>query len=320
MVDRLLDSPRYGEHMARYWLDAARYGDTHGLHLDNYREIWPYRDWVIRAFNDNKPFDRFVVEQLAGDLLPEPDARPARRHRLQPLPRLDQRGRLDRGGGLRPQRRRPGRHQRHRLPRPDGRLRPLPRPQVRPDHARRTTTSSSPSSTTSTARRSTATSRQSAADRQGARPPSRPRPCEPLDSEDRRAQQARSRPRSARPSAAYDGKADAEQGEYVRRGPTSSGSTTPCRRAPAPQGDGPVGRSSARPDHPVFSGPASLRSTAPGAQAARSSRTPGRSCKVGEGDALFAYVYLDPTDPPKEIMLQWHTAGAGRTGPTGART
>ena len=72
VVDRLLRSPRYGEHMARFWLDAARYGDTHGLHLDNYREIWPYRDWVINAFNDNKPFDRFVVEQLAGDLLPSP--------------------------------------------------------------------------------------------------------------------------------------------------------------------------------------------------------------------------------------------------------
>jgi hypothetical protein len=69
-VDRLLRSPRYGEHMARYWLDAARFGDTHGLHLDNYREMWPYRDWVIKAFNDNKPFDQFLVEQLAGDLLP----------------------------------------------------------------------------------------------------------------------------------------------------------------------------------------------------------------------------------------------------------
>ena len=82
VVDRLLGSPRYGEHMARFWLDAARYGDTHGLHLDNYREIWPYREWVIRAFNDNKPFDRFIVEQLAGDLLPESDSRPVDRHRL----------------------------------------------------------------------------------------------------------------------------------------------------------------------------------------------------------------------------------------------
>ncbi len=69
-LDRLLKSPRYGEHMARFWLDAARYGDTHGLHLDNYREIWPYREWVINAFNANMPFDRFVTEQLAGDLLP----------------------------------------------------------------------------------------------------------------------------------------------------------------------------------------------------------------------------------------------------------
>src|SRR5438067_1573935 len=72
LVDRLLASPRYGEHEARYWLDAARYGDTHGLHLDNYREIWPYRDWVVRAFNANLPYDRFIIEQLAGDLLPDP--------------------------------------------------------------------------------------------------------------------------------------------------------------------------------------------------------------------------------------------------------
>ncbi len=70
LVDRLLASPHYGEHMARYWLDAARYGDTHGLHLDNYRSIWPYRDWVIRAFNANMPFDQFTIEQIAGDLLP----------------------------------------------------------------------------------------------------------------------------------------------------------------------------------------------------------------------------------------------------------
>jgi len=70
VVDRLLQSSRYGEHMARYWLDAARYGDTHGLHLDNERSLWPYRDWVIQAFNSNKKFDEFTVEQLAGDLLP----------------------------------------------------------------------------------------------------------------------------------------------------------------------------------------------------------------------------------------------------------
>jgi hypothetical protein len=71
-VDRLLDSPHYGEHRAHYWLDAARYGDTHGLHFDNYREIWAFRDWVIDAFNLNEPFDQFTVDQLAGDLLPHP--------------------------------------------------------------------------------------------------------------------------------------------------------------------------------------------------------------------------------------------------------
>jgi hypothetical protein len=70
VVDRLLASPRYGEHMGRYWLDLARYGDTHGLHLDNERSMWPYREWVIKALNDNLSFDRFTIEQLAGDLLP----------------------------------------------------------------------------------------------------------------------------------------------------------------------------------------------------------------------------------------------------------
>ena len=71
-VDGLLASPRYGEHQARYWLDAVRYGDTHGLHLDNERSIWPYRDWVVRALNDDLPFDKFATWQIAGDLLPNP--------------------------------------------------------------------------------------------------------------------------------------------------------------------------------------------------------------------------------------------------------
>ena len=72
LVSRLLQSKHWGEHRARYWLDAARYGDTHGIHIDNYREMWPYRDWVIGAFNRNQPFDEFTVEQIAGDLLPDP--------------------------------------------------------------------------------------------------------------------------------------------------------------------------------------------------------------------------------------------------------
>lgn len=70
VVDRLLASPRYGERMAIDWLDAARYADSHGYSLDRRRVMWPWRDWVIAAFNDNMPFDQFATEQLAGDLLP----------------------------------------------------------------------------------------------------------------------------------------------------------------------------------------------------------------------------------------------------------
>ena len=70
-VDALLQSPRYGERMAMPWLDAARYADTHGYHIDSHRVMWPWRDWVIKAFNTNLPFDRFTIEQLAGDLLPD---------------------------------------------------------------------------------------------------------------------------------------------------------------------------------------------------------------------------------------------------------
>ena len=72
VVDRLLGSPRYGERMAFRWLDAARYADTNGYQLDGDRSMWRWRDWVIEAFNRNLPFDRFVIEQLAGDLLPNP--------------------------------------------------------------------------------------------------------------------------------------------------------------------------------------------------------------------------------------------------------
>jgi hypothetical protein len=69
-VDQLMATPQWGEHRARYWLDYARYGDTHGIHFDNYREMWSYRDWLIGAFNRNLTYDQFTLENLAGDLLP----------------------------------------------------------------------------------------------------------------------------------------------------------------------------------------------------------------------------------------------------------
>jgi len=71
-ADRMLATTDSAEHFTRHWLDSVRYADTHGIHIDNYRAIWPYRDWVIRAFADNMPWDQFTTEQIAGDLLPKP--------------------------------------------------------------------------------------------------------------------------------------------------------------------------------------------------------------------------------------------------------
>ena len=70
VIDRLLASPRFGERMASEWLDTARYADTHGYQMDRTRSVWPYRDWVVSAFNKNLPFNDFITWQLAGDLLP----------------------------------------------------------------------------------------------------------------------------------------------------------------------------------------------------------------------------------------------------------
>ena len=136
-------SPRYGERWARHWLDVVHYGDTHGYDKDKPRpNAWPYRDYVIRAFNDDKPYARFVQEQIAGDVL-FPDTRDgidgARVHRRRAVglhrPRRgagDQDRRQDRPP---PRPRRHGRqHDRH-LRQPDGPVRPVPQPQVRPDPA-----------------------------------------------------------------------------------------------------------------------------------------------------------------------------------------
>ncbi|MCB1086989.1 MAG: DUF1549 domain-containing protein, partial [Verrucomicrobiae bacterium] len=70
VVDRLLSSKHFGERMATFWLDAARYGDTSVMHADGPRDMWPWRDWVVSAYNSNQPYDRFSIEQIAGDLIP----------------------------------------------------------------------------------------------------------------------------------------------------------------------------------------------------------------------------------------------------------
>ena len=71
MLERMLNSKHYGERMAQDWLDLSRYGDTNGYHADSHRDMWLYRDYVINAYNNNKPFDRFILENMAGDLLPD---------------------------------------------------------------------------------------------------------------------------------------------------------------------------------------------------------------------------------------------------------
>ena len=128
VVDRLLASPRYGERWARHWLDLVRY-------TDEFDEVWRYRDWVIRAFNDDMPYDRFIIDQVAGDLVPAsaPNTVNADGVVATTVLAIGPWGGIDRTEAAGRHRRRPGRHDRPELPRPDDRLRPLPRPQVRPD-------------------------------------------------------------------------------------------------------------------------------------------------------------------------------------------
>ena len=130
-VDRLLASPHYGERWARHWLDAARYADSDGYEKDKPRFVWFYRDWVINAFNRDLPYDQFVIEQIAGDLLPNADAGSDRRHRLS-AQFDDQRRRRRRsravphGSDVRPH----GRHRQGHSRRHDS-VRAVPQPQIR---------------------------------------------------------------------------------------------------------------------------------------------------------------------------------------------
>ena len=133
LVDRLLASPHYGEHIARGWLDLARYADSNGYQVDPARSMWPYREWVINAFNDNMPFDQFTIEQLAGDLLAERHAGAEDRHRLQPQHQDQRRGRRRRRGISDQGGEGPRRHHGDDLAGPDDDVRRMSHAQVRPD-------------------------------------------------------------------------------------------------------------------------------------------------------------------------------------------
>ncbi|MBX6315680.1 MAG: DUF1549 domain-containing protein, partial [Isosphaeraceae bacterium] len=297
LVERLLRSPRYGEHMARFWLDAARYGDTHGLHLDNYREIWPYREWVIQAFNRNLPYDQFLIEQLAGDMLPDAtlDQKIAsgfnRCHVTTSeggsiaeevyvrnvLDRVETTGTVFLGLTI-------GCARCH-----DHKYDPVKMKDFYGLFAFFNSLDDDP------------------LDRNAkAHPPVVQVPTEEqkkaLEQLDQKIAALKKTIAETVAQATYDESADAEQGEYVRREDfvyiddalPPGAVTKPDTGFTLVEG----------PDHPVLSGTKAIRRTAD--QLGQSYFVnAGRKLRVGEGDTLFAYVFLDPTNPPKEVMLQW---------------
>ncbi len=303
-VDRLLKSPRYGEHRARYWLDAARYGDTHGLHLDNFREIWPYRDYVIKAFNTNKPFDQFVVEQLAGDLLPHPTTDQVvatgfdrcnvttseggsieeEVYVRNVLDRVDTTGTVFLGLTV-------GCAKCH-----DHKYDPI----TQKDYYSLFAFFNSLDGP--------------ALDGNAALPP----PTAKVATPDQLKELARLKDRVAAvkkeiteavAKVNYDPSADgkeptaAEPAEHVW-----IDDALPAGAKPEVGGVNAAWEFAGEPDHPVNSGAKSAVLRAKGlGQLVLTDALPGLA--VGTGDKLFAFVYLDPKDPPKEVMLQWHTSG-----------
>jgi hypothetical protein len=303
VVDRLLASPHYGEHLARLWLDAARYGDTHGLHLDSYREIWPYRDWVIRAFNENKPYDRFVIEQLAGDLLPNPTldqlvatgfdrcnvttseggSIDEEVYVRNVVDRVDTTGVVFLGLSV-------GCARCH-----DHRYDPIRQKDYYQLFAFLNNLEGAP------------------LDGNNARHP----PVVKVPTAEQKAtlerlqkQQAEVRQQIATAAAKikYDETADARLSEEPAR------ADFVWIDDALPAGvkalvDGNVNKAWSfvpGPGHPVHSGSKSVRLEGTGlVQNVLQDAQPG--LRVGQGDKLFAYVYLDPARPPSEVMLQWHT-------------
>ncbi|HEV3162968.1 MAG TPA: PSD1 and planctomycete cytochrome C domain-containing protein [Isosphaeraceae bacterium] len=305
VVDRLLSSPHYGEQMARVWLDAARYGDTHGLHLDNYREMWPYRDWVIKAFNTNTPYDQFLVEQLAGDLLPDPS-----------LDQLVASGfnrchvTTNEGGSIEEEV-----YVRNVIDRVDTtgtvflgltvacarchdhKYDPITTKNFYQLFAIFNSLDDSPM------------------DGNAARYP----PIVQVPSAEQKADKERLEEKLASirklisaevAKVSYDDAQDAALGEYVERSDyVWVDDAVPAGAQPTTEGKpGKAWSFVTRPEHPVLSGEKSLMQRLEGqGQHAFMNAKPG--LRVGEGDILFAYVFIDPTNPPKELMLEWHSDG-----------
>jgi hypothetical protein len=303
VVDRLLQSPRFGEHMARYWLDAARYGDTHGLHLDNYREIWPYRDWVIKAFNANMRFDRFIVEQLAGDLLPNPTldqivatgfnrchvstseggAIEEEVYVRNVVDQVDTNGNVFLGLSI-------GCARCH-----DHKFDPIRQKDYYQLFAFFNSIDGG------------------ALDGNSARPAPvvkvpTPKQLAQMRQQEQKVVALRQQITAAVAKVKYDDSADAKEPAQPPRADYVWIDDALPAGAKAISDGGVNGKWNfvGKPDHPVFSGDKSVVRTSEGlGQLVFQEASPG--LRVGEGDVLFAHVYLDPAKPPKEVMLQWHS-------------
>ncbi|MGH7200710.1 MAG: DUF1549 and DUF1553 domain-containing protein, partial [Planctomycetaceae bacterium] len=310
VVDRLLASPRFGEHMARHWLDLARYGDTHGLHLDNERSIWKYRRWVIDAFNANKPYDEFTVEQLAGDLLPTERMKDegGRMKAGDDLQRLIATGfnrcnvTTGEGGSIDEEVR-----VRYAVDRTetvgtvflgltvgcavchDHKFDPISQREFYQLYAFYNNTA------------------DAAMDGNALAPPpviKAPSPQQSARLVELDGQIAAVRQRIAEELA---------QVQYTESAGATEQAVEPSEFTwiddDTPSGAKLQGNTPwewvTKPEHPVFSGERATRRKAEGlSQHFFTSASPG--LRVGEGDRLFAYVYLDPADPPQEIMLQFN--------------
>ncbi|HEY2473475.1 MAG TPA: DUF1549 domain-containing protein, partial [Candidatus Cybelea sp.] len=305
VVDRLLQSPCYGEHMARFWLDAARYGDTHGLHLDNYRDMWPYRDWVIKTFNDNKPYDQFLTEQLAGDLLPnatldqivasgfnrchvttsEGGSIEEEVYVRNVLDRVETMGTVFLGLTV-------GCCRCH-----DHKFDPIKTKEFYQLFAFFNNLEGH------------------ALDGNVARPapvvriPTAEQAVE-LDRLQKEIATVRKQIDAEVAKVKYDDSADGNESKQTARAEfVWIDDAIPAGAKSSSDGsiNGPWNFVT-RPKHPVFSGEKASMRTATGlSQHFFEGADPG--LRVGAGDTLFAYVYLDPANPPKEIMLQWHSDG-----------